>query len=127
MSIHRDRFGDLLSENAGMASGLNVSELATQLNISVPAVSKMIRRLEEKGYIVRIPGTSDRRMISLGLTEYGQELIETTIRHMSSMTMEIVQQLGEEDSHTLMNLLNHVFDIIDHMLESEHPDKEEIE
>lgn len=79
MSIHRDRFGDPLSENAGMASGLNVSELATQLNISVPAVSKMIRRLEEKGYIVRIPGTSDRRMISLGLTEYGQELIETTI------------------------------------------------
>lgn len=127
MSIHRDRFGDLLSENAGMASGLNVSELATQLNISVPAVSKMIRRLEEKGYIVRIPGTSDRRMISLGLTEYGQELIETTIRHMSSMTMEIVQQLGEEDSRTLMHLLNHVFDIIDHMLESEHPDKEEIE
>lgn len=110
-----------------MASGLNVSELATQLNISVPAVSKMIRRLEEKGYIVRIPGTSDRRMISLGLTEYGQELIETTIRHMSSMTMEIVQQLGEEDSRTLMHLLNHVFDIIDHMLESEHPDKEEIE
>ena len=46
---------------------------------------------------------------------------------MSSMTMEIVQQLGEEDSRTLMNLLNHVFDIIDHMLESEHPDKEEIE
>ena len=28
-------------------------------------------------------------MTSLGLTEYGQELIETTIRHMSSLTMEI--------------------------------------
>ena len=53
MSIHRDRFGDPLSENAGMASGLNVSELATQLNICrTGSLRKMIRRLEEKGYIV---------------------------------------------------------------------------
>lgn len=129
MSIRRDCHctSDSTSDSGteDSAHGLNVSELANQLNISLPAVSKMIRRLEEKGYLVRIPGTTDRRVISLELTQHGQELIETAICHMSDMTMEIAEQMGKEKCHTLMLLLNQVFDIMDDVLDTRHQEESE--
>ena len=49
--------------------GIYVSELASQLKVSSPAVSRTLRSLETKGYIERSADKNDRRSTLIRLTE----------------------------------------------------------
>jgi DNA-binding MarR family transcriptional regulator len=52
------------------------SEIARMLDVSPPAITFLLERLEEKGLLRRAFSTSDRRRIELELTEEGSELVK---------------------------------------------------
>jgi DNA-binding MarR family transcriptional regulator len=56
-----------------------VQDLATQLGIEAPSVTRKTQELEQAGYIRRMPDPKDRRAIGLELTAKGQA-IHTKIR-----------------------------------------------
>lgn len=52
-----------------------VSELASELRVSVPTASDLAARLVAKGLLERRAGEEDRRRVWLALTEAGEELV----------------------------------------------------
>jgi DNA-binding MarR family transcriptional regulator len=55
---------------------LNMSELTDELGITRGAVTGLVDRLEEGGFLVRKPSPMDRRLIFLELTATGKKTLD---------------------------------------------------
>ena len=89
--------------------GIAVSELAGELEITNPAASKMLRSVEEKGYIQRRPDPSDRRVTYITLSEAGEAILEQAKTHMDEVSSRLIARMGKEDTEELTRLLNKLF------------------
>lgn len=61
--------GDLLFLLLTGSSGLRQEELAEQLDVDKAAISRTVKSLEAKGYVLRIKDAEDKRAFSISLTE----------------------------------------------------------
>src|SRR5215218_3850303 len=63
---------------AGLAEGSErpVGELAEAAAIATPTATRMLDGLERAGIAVRRPSTSDRRVVTVGLTAKGRRLMQ---------------------------------------------------
>lgn len=59
----------------GEAQSITVSELANSMSIHQSTASNLIDKLEDKGYISRVRGEQDRRIVNLELTDFGKEIL----------------------------------------------------
>jgi len=59
----------MLSEAPGRS--LRMSELARQTNATLPRLSNVVHRLEDRGLVERFPCPEDRRATNAPLTEAG--------------------------------------------------------
>ena len=68
--------GHLLGILLAHEGGMTVSELAQELDLPMPAVSRGMRSLEERGLIVRTIRPEDRRHIIVRITETGRQTMD---------------------------------------------------
>jgi DNA-binding MarR family transcriptional regulator len=88
------------------ASGVTISTLSEHLAISKPAVSQMINVLEDRGYVERITTKNDRRIVYVKLTDAGEHSLERALQAVMKVLNEIFGKMGEEDTKTLLALLD---------------------
>lgn len=86
--------------------GIKVSELSELIHSTKPATSKMLKALEDKGYIYRSSDESDRRIVYIYLSEDGEKIIYHAKCMLHSFSNRIFQRMGEEDSTEFIRLLN---------------------
>lgn len=70
--------------------GIGMSALAEQLNVTPAALSGLVDRLVEHGYLVRREDPSDRRQLRVTLTDPGREVFES------------IRELNEHQLRTLL-------------------------
>lgn len=92
--------------------GMYVSELARRMRVTPPAVSRMLRGLEQRALIERVVDREDRRTTYIVLTGAGEELRHTCALHMQEYSDRVVRRMGEEDLETLLRLWNRLLDIM---------------
>ncbi len=99
--------------------GVCVTEIKDQTHVSLPAVSRQLSSLEQKGYIRRMAMAKDRRITLVTLTPAGEEITgkivaqsdlfmeklglrvgEDFIRKYIEMSAEIMDCLGQEEPPT---------------------------
>ena len=61
-------------EKSNEGKHITVNELASNINISVPAVSKTLKKLEDRGLIQRITNKECRRNTFVVISEKGEDL-----------------------------------------------------
>ena len=76
---------------------VKVSDLAESLKVSVPAVSRMLGTLEERGLIERTIDKNNRRNTYVKLTSYGLTINESVCESLRNFTSQVFEQLGEEE------------------------------
>ncbi|MGI5500604.1 MarR family winged helix-turn-helix transcriptional regulator [Lentzea sp. CA-135723] len=64
---------DVLYQLSKCDGPLRMSELNRHVLLSQPALSRMVERLVERGYVERCPDLGDRRGVRLSLTPAGRE------------------------------------------------------
>jgi DNA-binding MarR family transcriptional regulator len=96
----------LIKFNSTEAAGVTISTLSEHLTISKPAVSQMINVLEGRGYVERITTKNDRRIVYVRLTEAGEQSLEKALQSLMKVLNEIFGKMGEEDTKTLLALLD---------------------
>lgn len=77
------------------------AELARELEVDTGAMTRMLDRLEGKGFIRREPSADDRRVVKLALTAEGEQasqhvpeiLAASFNRHLAGFTLEELAQL----------------------------------
>jgi DNA-binding MarR family transcriptional regulator len=92
----------MLSEAEGRT--LRMTALAAQTNAALARLSHVVRRLEERGFVERVPCPEDRRATNARLTRAGiAKVVEAAPGHVANvrehvidaLTPEQVRQLGE--------------------------------
>jgi DNA-binding MarR family transcriptional regulator len=84
---------------------LEPRQIATLASASRASVSSALNTLERNGFVVRSRSSSDRRLVTVELTERGSERIAAAFGANNRREQGIVARFSEEERRTLTELL----------------------
>ncbi|PSJ65141.1 homoprotocatechuate degradation operon regulator HpaR [Kumtagia ephedrae] len=84
---------------------LDATEVAEKAFILPPSLTRMIRSLEERGFITRQKDEADGRRVLLRLAPSGQAVIDAVMPHSLRAYAEIDARFGAERRERLLELL----------------------
>ena len=79
--------------------------LANAKKQSMPAVSQRISKLEELGYVKRVPDDHDRRTVWIHLTDSGAALLHSTGEEMLGKLEHVLARLDAQDGVSVQQLI----------------------
>lgn len=102
----------LLSEQ-DEAHKVYAMDIQNKLSASKAAVSGLLSSLEKRGYIKREIEPENRRKVSLSLTDKGKAELEVCREPFNDLIVEILEDLGYENAHALMERLEQLSVVLD--------------
>lgn len=87
------------------ANGLCQYEIGDRLVAQVPDVPRIIDRMEKAGWVQRVRGESDRRIVMASLTPAGLELVGSLDEQMTALVNGVFAALDDADVERLNELL----------------------
>ena len=100
----------LVLSHLAVRDHVNQLELVRLTRLKAPTVSVLLRRMEEEGYLMRIPDEADRRAVRVVLTEKGREFDRRHLSNISTNDHLAMQGLTDEEQETLLRLLTRIRD-----------------
>lgn len=88
--------------------GKSQEDLADLLNIDKGTTARALKKLEEEGFIIREKDEIDKRAYKVCLTEKGKSVQNNVYKIMRKWEEKITTNLDEEESKTILNLLNKI-------------------
>ena len=104
LTVHQ--FGILL--NIYKKGPLTQKEIAQQTSGDEPTTTRLMKRLEIKGYIKRLTDQGDKRKKLVSLSEKGIELLQEILPNAQAVNQEVTKDLNKDDKKILLELLNRV-------------------
>jgi DNA-binding MarR family transcriptional regulator len=95
---------DLLLLAIWETAGLRQSELADQLGVEPPTITRMLQRLERSGMIERRRDPHDARVVHVHATPRSRLLESSVRRAWTSIDELVIAQLGEREASELRRL-----------------------
>jgi len=81
--------------------GARIGEVATRVGVTVPATSRLLRRLERRGLAALAPDERDRRAKRARLTDRGRAVREAIREHRRAALRDIAARLSAPDGFAL--------------------------
>lgn len=78
-----------------------ISELAEVLNITLPSVTVAINKLMKKGYVEKVRGEEDGRIVYVSLTRQGRRIDSAHRYFHESMVRNIIRDMTESEMQAL--------------------------
>ena len=99
--------------------------LTEKVHIHSAAGSRLLKGLEEKGYIVRSVSPKDRRKTVVALTDVGRELNDKVHNSIRRYWDETIQEIPQEDMQEFKRIWNLIMDSMEATLEKQLKEEEE--
>ncbi|MEO6828012.1 MAG: MarR family transcriptional regulator [Microbacteriaceae bacterium] len=80
--------------------------LAEHLNISTASTTKLLDRLSAGGHITRSPHPTDRRSLSIVITEHTHEQVRDTVGKMHARRFGVAARLTPDEREVVIRFLN---------------------
>jgi DNA-binding MarR family transcriptional regulator len=90
---------------AGEPHGLSIGQLGRWAELSSGAMTNRIDRLEEAGFVRRVPDTDDRRSVLVELTEAGRKIWQESVSAQAAKESLVAAALTESEQEKLNALL----------------------
>ena len=87
------------------APGLDQASLAKRIAYDRATIGGVIKRLEQKGWVVRMPDDADRRAFKVTLTAEGTATLTEMTPIVHALQNEIMGGLSQEDQGILLGLM----------------------
>lgn len=99
----------LLMEKGGQCPRPSTpAELADQASVSRATITGLLDTLERDGYVLRQPDPSDRRQMSVHLTDKGREFMQDILPGHFRLVTSLMSNLSANERQTLSRLLTKV-------------------
>lgn len=105
------------SEEGKDIPGVTISEMIEELGTTFPAGSKLLRSIEQKGYVFRIANEQDRRVTYLNLTEKGNNVFKMQTQEKGEMMKRVFCKMGEDNMKELITQMQNLYRILKEELE----------
>ncbi|MBL4647075.1 MAG: MarR family transcriptional regulator [Rhizobiales bacterium] len=106
LGLHPGQEAVLKALNAN--DGQTMSQLAKELGVRPPTITKMISRLEAQGYVERRASKSDGRQAYAHLSASGIALLNEVDRAWKSLEKAALQGIDDKDQKRLRKLLKKI-------------------
>ena len=88
------------------AGKLDATEVADKASILAPSLTRMIRSLEERGFITKHKDDADGRRVLLQITPAGQAIVEDVMPESLKVYADIDARFGAERVEKLLDMLD---------------------
>lgn len=88
--------------------GISQSELAALLDIEKPTLGRLLDRLEEKGWVTRMPDATDRRTKRVHLTEKVEPTMKVMRKHANETNDEALAGITASERDQVIDVLARV-------------------
>ena len=78
-----------------------ITELATEERVTQPAITLLVNRLEERGWVKRVPDPSDGRAVLVSLTPVGEDVFERLRAEYRALLHDEMAMLDDTEVATL--------------------------
>ena len=85
--------------------GASLSDLADHIGLTLPSISKMVDGLLSRELITREEHPSDRRRITLNLTEYGRDTLQTAYAASQEHLADLLENLSGRERITVIKAM----------------------
>jgi DNA-binding MarR family transcriptional regulator len=92
-----------------------ITELAAEEHVTQPAITLLVNRLEERGWLRRIPDPSDGRAVLVSLTSEGAEALERLRAEYRALLHEEMASLDDDEVETLASAVQILDRLIDRL------------
>jgi DNA-binding MarR family transcriptional regulator len=96
-----------------------ITELAAEERVTQPAITLLVNRLAERGWVERIPDPSDGRAVLVSLTAAGEEVFARLRAEYRALLHEEMASLEDEEVETLAAAVAILDKLIDRLKERE--------
>jgi DNA-binding MarR family transcriptional regulator len=87
------------------AEGLGRNEIAARMIASAPDMTRLLRRMEEKGWVYRRRNIEDRREVPAKLTNTGKRLLRNIERPLDALHEQQFSGITQDKMRHLLSLL----------------------
>ena len=94
---------------------VTASELCQKMQLLKSQINKILTSMEKTGYLERVRSQNDRRKIEIRLTPAAEAVYEAEHARVMNIIGHVSQELGEEQSKKLTELLNRTVDSIEQL------------
>lgn len=94
--------GILCIHNGELVAG----DIARITSVSTARVAAVIKSLEEKGYVNRVPVEGDRRKTKVKITDKGRAVSEDLVQEAITKTSSFLEYLGPEDAENFIRIIH---------------------
>lgn len=84
-------------------------ELARATGLKPPTISVTLQKMENDGYVTRVPDENDMRAMRVYLTDKGKEFEMESRRVVRAMDAQAKEGMTDEEIKTLMTLLDKIY------------------
>jgi len=95
---------ELMLAQLWRADGLSQVELATRLGVSAPAVTKVVRGLEQSELVIRRGDDTDGRVLQVWLTDAGRALEGPVTAAWYAVEAEMLGGLEDDERDVLLGM-----------------------
>lgn len=92
---------------------MTMSELASELNVALSTMTGLADKLVKGGYLARSRSDSDRRVVTVGLTESGREVAASLKKTAFEYLKIIDETLSPAEKETLQQIYHKVKTVLD--------------
>lgn len=85
--------------------GLINKEIGERMLTFVPDVTRMLDRLESRGFVCRERGAEDRRLVTAFVTDAGKALLSELDEDLRSFHQQLFVECGDSEIEQLINIL----------------------
>ncbi|MBQ3424964.1 MAG: MarR family transcriptional regulator [Clostridia bacterium] len=100
----------------GRQLGRTVTEISQELDITLPSVTAMVKRLEKKGYLIKQRGSRDARQVNIRLTDDGYHAYVGYLFVQRRMINAVRNSIQEEDVNVLISSLKGLNEFFSHKM-----------
>jgi len=87
---------------------ITMGEFSNALSVPLSTATRIADWLVDNGYIQRLPGSDDRRVVRVSLTDTGKELFKTIDGYIRQRMQQILSSLTAEERTVLLTLVSKV-------------------
>ena len=91
---------------------LALSKLGKKVSLSPSMITSLVDQLEKKELVVRKRKTTDRRVVSIELTDKGKEKVNNTPPSFQELLIESLSYINEEEKKSLHKNLSRLLSLI---------------
>ena len=88
------------------SKGRTLSDIAGFLEVARPSVTVAVRKLEQKGMLIKSGCAMDGRVVRVTLTREGRRAYMHHMRFHALMVSELDSELGDDEKNTLINAIS---------------------